>query len=181
MIHVALIRGINVGGHKQVAMADLLTLMAKLGLSNPRSLLQSGNLVFENAGRTAEQLERLLEAEIERRMAMKLDVFVRTAEEWTTIVRRNPFTAEAERDPARLIVMFLKDAPEAKDVKAVRAAISGPETIQVVGRHGYVVYPAGMGNSRLTHAVLERKLARRGTARNWNTVLKLAALTSRGG
>ncbi len=72
--------------------------------------------------------------------------------------------------------MFLKRAANAKDVKAVQAAIAGPETIRADGRHLYIVYPDGIGRSRLTNALLEKKLGIRGTARNWNTVLKIAAL-----
>jgi uncharacterized protein (DUF1697 family) len=71
--------------------------------------------------------------------------------------------------------MFLKSATNAKDVKAVQAAITGSEIVRGDGRHLYIVYPDGIGRSRLTNALLEKKLGIRGTARNWNTVLKLAA------
>jgi uncharacterized protein (DUF1697 family) len=66
--------------------------------------------------------------------------------------------------------------PKANDVKAVQAAIVGPEIVRADGRHLYIVYPVGIGKSRLTNVVIEKKLGIRGTARNWNTVLKLAAL-----
>jgi uncharacterized protein (DUF1697 family) len=91
-------------------------------------------------------------------------------------VARNPFPAEAERDPAHLTVVFLKDAPKAKAVEALAAAIRGREVIQADGRHLYAYYPDGVGRSKLTHALIESKLGTRGTARNWNTVLKLAQL-----
>ena len=72
--------------------------------------------------------------------------------------------------------MFLKAAANAKDVKAIQDAITGPEIIRGDGRHLYIVYPDGIGKSRLTNIFLEKKLGIRGTARNWNTVLKIAAL-----
>jgi uncharacterized protein (DUF1697 family) len=72
--------------------------------------------------------------------------------------------------------MFLKNPPETKDLKALEAAIVGPEILRTDGRHAYIVYPNGMGRSRLTHGLIEKKLGTRGTGRNWNTVLKLAAL-----
>ena len=75
-----------------------------------------------------------------------------------------------------LLSQLLKQAANAKDVKAVQAAIAGPEIIRAEGRHLYIVYPAGIGKSRLTNALIEKKLGIRGTARNWNTVLKIAAL-----
>ena len=175
-LHLALIRGINVGGYKQVAMADLRDLLTRLGFADARSLIQSGNLVFRSDSRTGAALERFLEAEFAKRFGVQADVFVRTAQEWNRVVARNPFSTEAERDPARLVVMFLKDAPKAKDVDALRAAVPGPEVVHADGRHAYIVYPAGIGRSRLTGALIEKKLGTRGTARNWNTVLKLGAL-----
>lgn len=175
-VHLALLRGINVGGHKQVAMADLRDLLTRLGFVDARSLLQSGNLVFRSDGRTGAHLERLLEAEVAKRFALQTDFFVRTADEWKVVVVHNPFREEAERDPGHLVVMFLKDAPDVKDVKALQAAVTGPEVVRVEGRHAYIVYPNGIGRSRLTHTLIEKKLGTRGTGRNWNTVLKLGAL-----
>jgi uncharacterized protein (DUF1697 family) len=72
--------------------------------------------------------------------------------------------------------MFLKDLPDTGSVKAVQAAITGPEVVRAEGRQLYIVYPEGIGRSRLTGTLIETKLGGRGTARNWNTVLKLAAL-----
>jgi uncharacterized protein (DUF1697 family) len=175
-VHIALIRGINVGGHKAVAMSDLRDLLAGLGFDGARSLLQSGNLVFRCSAHTDASLERLLEIEAEKRLGLHADFFIRSAKEWREVVARNPFRREAERDPGHLVLMFLKAAPNAKYVKAVQAAIVGPEIVRADGRHLYIVYPAGIGKSRLTNALIEKKLGIRGTARNWNTVLKLAAL-----
>jgi uncharacterized protein (DUF1697 family) len=175
-IHVALLRGINVGGHNQIAMSDLRDLFEALGFAGAKSLLQSGNLVFESKRRTAVELEQLLEAETAKRLDITADYLVRSADEWKTLVARNPFPEEAKRDPGHLLVMFLKAAPQAKDVQALQAAIQGPESLRSEGRHLYVVYPAGIGRSKLTNTLIEKKLGLRGTGRNWNTVLKLAAL-----
>ena len=174
--HIALLRGVNVGGRQMVAMAELRDLLTELGFANVRSLLQSGNLVFKSKARTGEKLESFLEAAVEKRLGCRTDFFVRTAEEWEEVVARNPFRAEAKQDPGHLIVEFLKQAPEAKVVAALQAAITGRETIRAVGRQAYIVYPGGVGRSRLTHVLVERKLGTRGTGRNWNTVMKLGAL-----
>ncbi|OLC67938.1 MAG: hypothetical protein AUH78_27355 [Gemmatimonadetes bacterium 13_1_40CM_4_69_8] len=176
MTYFALVRGINVGGHKQVAMADLRQLLTHLGFADARSLRQSGNLVFRSKARSGAQLERLLEAEAKKRLSLEADCFVRTAQEWKAIVAHNPFPTEAERDPGHLVVMFLKQAPARKDVAALQAAITGPEVVRAAGRHAYIIYPSGIGPSRLTNALIEKKLGTRGTGRNWNTVLKLGAL-----
>jgi uncharacterized protein (DUF1697 family) len=175
-MYVALLRGINVGGHNRVAMSDLRELLGALGFAGAKSLLQSGNLVFQSEGRTGAELERLLEVETASRLVVTADYLVRTADEWQAVVAGNPFPEEAKRDPGHLVVVFLKTAPQAEDVQALQAAIEGPESVRAEGRHLYVAYPAGIGRSKLTNTLIERKLSVRGTARNWNTVLKLAAL-----
>lgn len=177
-MNIALIRGINVGGHRKVSMADLRTWLESLGFAEVKSLLQSGNLVFRRDRRTGAQLERLLEAESAKQLALTADYFVRTAEEWKGMVSGNPFRREAVADPGHLVVMCLKDTPDHADVKALQAAITGPEIVRAGARHLYVSYPGGIGTSRLTNAVIEKKLGTRGTARNWNTVLKLDALAN---
>jgi len=176
--YLALLRGINVGGHRQVAMADLRALVAGLGFTDARTLLQSGNLIFRSDHRTTARLELLLEAETERRLGLETAYFVRSARDWDGVVARNPFRAEAARDPARLAVMFLKEVPAARNVAALRAAITGREVVRAAGRHLYIVYPDGMGRSRLTHALIEKLLGTRATGRNWNTVRKLADATA---
>jgi uncharacterized protein (DUF1697 family) len=173
--HVALLRGINMGGHKKVSMSDLRAFLARLGLKDVQSLLQSGNLVFRSNARPS-GLEHLLEAEAEKRLGLQTDFFVRTSEEWSEVIARNPFRKAAEKDPSHLVVMFLKDAPAEGSVKALQAAIAGPEIVRSYGRQAYIVYPVNIGDSRLTISVIDRMLGTRATGRNWNTVLKLGAL-----
>jgi uncharacterized protein (DUF1697 family) len=121
-------------------------------------------------------LERLLEREVNKRLALQTDFFVRNADEWTAVVSHNPFRDEARRDPAHLVVVFLKDAPDANQVNALGAAITGRERVGAHGKQAYIVYPDGIGRSRVTSGLIERKLTTRGTGRNWNTVLKIAEL-----
>jgi len=175
-IHIALLRAVNVGGSKPIIMAELRELLTALGLVGVRSLLQTGNLVFHSNAQKGIDLERLLEEEAAKRLDLHTDFFVRTSEEWKAIIVNNPFPDEAKRDAAHLVVMFLKRASSAKEVEALRAAISGPEIVSADGRQAYIAYPAGIGRSRLTNTVVEKKLRTRGTARNWNTILKLASL-----
>lgn len=92
-----------------------------------------------------------------------------------SIIARNPYRDEAERDPGHLVVMFLKSVAKAKDIKGLQLASTGPEIIRAKGRELYIVYPSGIGRSRLTNALIERKLGTRGTARNWNTLFEACA------
>ncbi len=179
-IYLALLRAVNLAGHKPVAMADLRDLLSHLRFREPRSLIQSGNLVFRSKERSTASLERLLETQAAQRLGLETDFFVRTAEEWREIVDRNPFPEEAERDPGHLVVMLLKATPSAEQVKELRAAIKDREIVRAVGRQAYIVYPDGIGRSRLTNAIIEKRFGTRGTGRNWNTVLRLGALTNEG-
>jgi uncharacterized protein (DUF1697 family) len=174
--YVALLRAVNVGGRSQVAMSDLRRLLTDLRFDDVQSLLQSGNLVFKAAAGPGTQLEAKLQTEMKKRLGLETAVFVRTAKEMDAVITGNPFPAEAKGDPSHLVVLFLKDAPKADAVEALRAGIKGPERVQAKGRHAYMVYPAGIGRSRVTNAMIETKLGIQGTGRNWNTVLKLAAL-----
>jgi len=174
---LALVRGINVGGFNRVAMADLRRLAERLGCKDVRTLLQTGNLVFRDAARDTAGLEQRFERAAAGQLGLKDPAFfVRTAEEWTALVRQNPFPDEAERDPGHLLAVLLKDAPRPAAVTALRAAIPGREQVAARGRTAYFYYPDGVGRSKLTPALIEKHLPGRGTARNWNTVLKLLEL-----
>ena len=162
-----------------VAMSDLCDLATALGFGEPRTLLQSGNLVFQSDRLKGEPLERLLEIEFKKRFGFETTFFVRTPKEWRAIVSNNPFPREATKDPSHLLVLFLKIAPARKAVDALQSAIVGPELVRAVGSQAYIVYPDGVGRSRLTNTILEKHVGR-GTGRNWNTILKIAAVLGAG-
>ena len=176
MTYVALLRAINVGAHNRIAMADLRAMCEKIELPNAKTLLVSGNLVFESRVTSSAKLEGLLEASSTKHLGVTTDYFVRSAKEWQAIIAANPFPAEAKTDPARLIMMCLRDAPSAAAVKALQSAIKGRETVRANGKQAYFIYPDGMGHSKLTITTIEKAFGTRGTARNWNTVLKLGEL-----
>ncbi|HYZ75276.1 MAG TPA: DUF1697 domain-containing protein [Chthoniobacterales bacterium] len=174
---IALLRAVNVGGIK-VSMVDLKTLLADLGFEDVRTLLNSGNAVFRSKGATGEDLEKALETEFAKRAGRQTEFFVRTAEEWKSIIDRNPMTDEARRDPGHLLVVVLKRALSNQEVESLRAAIVGPEVVEGDGKQAYIYYPAGVGQSKLTPKLIEKHLGSPGTGRNWNTVLKLGAMVS---
>lgn len=178
-VHIGLLRAVNLAGQSKVAMSDLRDLFATLGFGEVKTLLQSGNVVFESGKRVGNALEHYLESETEKRLGLKTDFLVRTATEWATIVAKNPFPEEARKDPSHLVVMFLRDAPDKQSVAALQDAITGPEVVRAEGRQAYITYPAGIGRSRLTNILIEKRLGTRSTGRNWNTVLKLGELAKR--
>jgi uncharacterized protein (DUF1697 family) len=177
-LQIALLRGINVGGKTAIAMSDLRQMFSDLGLAEAQTVLRTGNVLFRSDDRTADQLESLLERETERRLGLRTAILVRGGDEWQRVIAANPFPEEAKRDPGHLVVMPLKDEPAAAAVSALREAIPGRETVAAVGRELFIVYPDGIGRSKLTIKLIESKLGTLGTGRNWNTALKLARLAS---
>jgi uncharacterized protein (DUF1697 family) len=176
--YVALLRAVNVGG-RTVPMASVRSVGEGAGYSNVRTFLQSGNLLFEAPAQRTAGVERRLEAETRSGIGVSTDYIVRTAAEWRAAIDENPFPNEARDAPAFLHVVFLKGpAADGADAR-LREAIRGREDARVRGRAAYVVYPDGAGRSKLTLRVIERAVGQRGTARNWNTVSRIAALLPR--
>ena len=170
----ALLRAVNVGG-RSLAMAELRTMLTAMGCSDVQTILQSGNAVFVAPPKRAATIGAVIENAIHARFAVQSDVFIRSAADIASVIAANPYPREARDDPARLVVFFLAAPPAPAEVAAAEAAIVGRETLRAIGTHLYVRYPDGQGSSKLTNAVLERKLGVRGTARNWNTVLRIAS------
>jgi len=174
--YVGLLRAVNLGGATQVRMDALRTLLSRMKLEGVQTLLQSGNVVFRSRDRDSARVEGQLEARITKDLKVATQVFVRSAEEWSAIVANNPFPREAVEMPPYLQMLTLKASPPPEGWKALQAAIIGRERFRPGERCAYIVYPDGVGRSRLTSPLIEKCLGTRGTLRNWNTVTKLAAL-----
>jgi uncharacterized protein (DUF1697 family) len=171
---IALLRAINVAGRAKVGMADLRQVFAALGLADVRTVLQTGNVIFESKGRSGRKLESDLESALAETLSLQTDVLIRSAREWDAIIAANPFPGEAASDPGHLVLMPLKDEPGQDALEELRAVIKGRERVGMAGPQLYITYPDGIGRSKLTNALIEKKLGTRGTGRNWNTALKIA-------
>lgn len=174
--YIALLRAINVGGNSKLAMADLKAMLVDMAFDNPQTLLQTGNLIFQSKATSGDKLEASLEQALAERFELTTDVFVRTVDEWRHALAANPFAKEAANDPSHLLVMPLKAAPPKKAVQDLQTAIHGREKVAAVGRELFIVYPDGIGRSKLTIKMIETKLDTRGTGRNWNTAVKIMQL-----
>jgi uncharacterized protein (DUF1697 family) len=157
-------------------MADLRAAAQGAGFTGVATLLQSGNLVFDAPGVSPAQAERILEDALHVHLGAAAEVVVRTPAAWRASIEANPFPDAARSDPARLLMVALKSTPAAGAEAALLAAVTGGEQARLIGGQAYVHFPEGIASSRLTQPVIDRVLRVRGTARNWNTVLKLAAL-----
>lgn len=159
-------------------MADLQAWFEGLGFAGVRTLAVSGNVIFAGGGPAA-ALEARLERASAQGLGMAAEFHVRSAAEWDAIVAGNPFPQEIRRDPSHVLAMPLKTHPTPAAFAALRVAVPGRERVALGERTLYIYYPAGIAESKLRAALIERHLATRGTARNWNTVLKIrAALAS---
>lgn len=169
---IGLLRGVNVGGKAKISMEQLRSICVSLGLRDPQTYIQSGNVVFGAATRDIPKLADRLESSIEKQLGFRPKVILRSADDLRKIVGRSPFANRPDFNPAKLAVFFLADAPAA-DVRGKALALNvGPEELQSQGRELFIYFPDGMGRSKLP-PVLDRTLKMPATARNWNTVNKL--------
>jgi uncharacterized protein (DUF1697 family) len=184
--HVALLRGINVGGKNKVAMADLREVVAELGHDDVSTYIQSGNVLFspDRGDADTSALAAALAAAITHRLGVSAPVVVLTRDELAAAIAANPFPAEP--DPRRVHAVLLSGAPAAEAAGKIDAALErstakgAPDELAIVGRTLYLHTPDGFGNSELAAAVLRIVTSPRagvtGTARNWATMLKLLDL-----
>ena len=161
---VALLRAVNVGGRK-LAMADLRGIAEELGFDGVKTFIASGNLLFATS-RKEDEVRDLLEDALGKHMGAEVPVFVRTAAEMAGIARANPFVDEPG---SKVAAIFLHDTPPRGLIAEVRG--TADEELALGCREIYVHYPSGMGRSKLR---LPRRVV--GTARNMNTVARLAEL-----
>ena len=174
--YVALLRGINVGGKNKIAMAELKSMFASLGLEDVVTYIQSGNVVFRSASDDADALSAKIEREIAAASGVKPAVLLRTPKELATIAERNPYLAR-DADVSRLHVVFLDHAPAKRAATALDPERSPPDEFTLRGREIYLHLPNGAGRSKLTVDYFERVLGARATQRNWKTLLRLIELS----
>jgi uncharacterized protein (DUF1697 family) len=155
-------------------MPELRELLAKHGYDDPRTLVQSGNVVLSSRKRP-DTVARDLEGLIAERFGLDIPVVVRSRDELAAVIEANPLS-EAADDPKRFQVSFLSAAPEASVVEVLEAADVAPEQVAVRGREIYTWHAAGIQRSPAAKLLTDAKLGVTATARNWNTVTKLLEL-----
>ena len=170
---VALLRAVNVGGHNKIKMDELRALFEALDFWGVETYVQSGNVVFGTRERDLARLTQRIRGGIERRFGLRAEVILRTASELSEVIRRNPFVARKDIDPAKLHVVFLADSPRPGTSEKLLGIRADHEEVKVGRRELYIYYPNGAGKSKLTLALMEKTLGVFGTARNWNTTNKL--------
>ena len=171
-VHVALLRGVNVGGANKLAMSDLKAIFEGAGCSRVETIIQSGNVVFAAPSALVGDLAAIVAAEIKRRFGVETPVILRSGAEMRAILEGNPFLA-AGVDPAVLHVMCLANRPSKDEIAALDPDRSPPDEFVVRDKDIYLHLPNGVARSKLTNAYFDKALRTIGTARNWRTMTKL--------
>lgn len=176
-MHVALLRGVNLGGRNKLPMAALSAMFEAEGCTAVRTYIQSGNIVFSASEVDIGGLPERISARIEADFAISVPIVPRSAVALETVVAGNPFLARGA-DPATLHVAFLSREPEPERVDDLDPQRSPPDEFEVVGADVYLYLPAGVGRSKLTNAWFDSRLGVVSTARNWRTVLRLLEMAT---
>ncbi len=174
MTHLALLRGINVGGNNLLPMKDLARMFEDAGCRDVRTYIQSGNVIFE-APAEALGIGDKVAAAIAKRFGFRTPVILRTSQQLLKTIRENPFLP-AVADQRWLHVYFLANRASASAIAGLDPNRSAPDVFHVLGQEIYLHLPNGMGRSKLTNAYFDSKLSTTCTARNWATVLKLSEM-----
>ncbi len=172
--HIALLRGINVGGNKRIAMSDLRELMARLGYCDVKTHLASGNALLTSP-KTPEQIAQELERAIDEELCAGIKVVMVSGNDLAKVVAGNPLP-EAAQDGSRFLVLFLSGEPDKAALEGISPADFAPEQFTVGRREIYLWCPKGVQDSKLSKELGKRLPDLTVTARNWNTVTKLLEL-----
>jgi len=175
--YIAMLRGINVSGHKMIRMEALRASFGALKLTNVQTYVQSGNVIFASGDSLVAGLSDNIERRILRDFGFSVPVFLRTAKELEEIIRDNPFLKQSAIDHSKLHVTFLSDAAPRLAQEALQPLAIKPEQFRVLGRQIYLYCPNGYGRTRLSNTAIEKKLSVGATTRNWRTMNTLLAMT----
>ena len=175
-VGVSMLRGVNVVGRNQIEMAALRALYQRLGLRNPQTYIQSGNVVFATDETKLKPLAERIKSAIEEKFGFRPTAVLRSAAEMRDTIARNPFAGRAGIEPNKLIVFFLAADLSEMAREAVLKFNAGPEELHIGDHELYIYFANGQGQSKLSLAALERATKTPFTGRNWNTVTKLMAM-----
>jgi uncharacterized protein (DUF1697 family) len=170
--HIALLHSVTIGDGRRLVMAEWRAMMAAVGLENPRTLVATGNALFDSENATIAQLEQRLEAAFARSFGRQVDTIVKTAAHWTRLVTANPFPDEAERDGTRLAVRVMRKPLDRAALERLQPYATQGERLAITHGDLWVHFDKDPTRSRLVNALTTKRLGA-GTIRNWNTVRRL--------
>jgi len=176
---ISMLRGINVGGHAQIKMEALRELYASLKFYDPKTYVQSGNVIFKTSEPNQKLIAARIQQAVQRKFACRPEIILRTTAELRAVVSNNPFPGHAQREPGKLLVSFLATQPAKEAAEKLLVFADLPEELHLAGRELYIYFPNGAGQSKLPWSRLDKTLQTAGTARNWNSVTKILEIAER--
>jgi|SRR6218665_480785 len=176
--YIALLRGINVSGHKIIKMDLLRKVLSELDFENIRTYIQSGNIIFESKSTDIPKLEKQIADTIFTHFGFVVPIIMITPEELKTVIEKNPYSKENLDDATQPYVSFLSEIPKTEHLQVFKTIDFKDDQFVNIDKTLYLWYANAAGNSKLSNAIIESKLQLRSTARNWKTVLKLYELAT---
>jgi uncharacterized protein (DUF1697 family) len=176
---ISMLRGVNVGGHNKIKMETLRALYESLGLRDPLTYVQSGNVVFKTDRCDLIALAKRIEDAIERGFGFRTAVILRTSAELREVVARNPFAKRRSVEPNKLLVTFLASIPTVEAHDKVVDLKTDPEEVRLDGREVYIYFPNGMARPKISWVAIEKMLKTPGTGRNWNSVTRMLEMAEK--
>jgi uncharacterized protein (DUF1697 family) len=175
--YFAFLRGVNMTGHNSIKMTDLTALFIKMGFSDAKTYIQSGNVIFTAPDNI---LPSVLSVTIEKAILDKFNYIIpsmiRSNQELKGLFTVNPFLEEPAFDPAKMAVIFLHEIPSAEQLKKVAEVDYPPDMFRIIGRDIFIYCPNGFGKTKLYTNFFEKKMGVAGTARNWKTITTILNL-----
>ena len=173
--YIALLRGINVGGHKKTPMAELRTLLEKKGLENIKTYIQSGNVVFQTSINDKTEIEEMIKKSIHDHFGFDVPALVKTPLELQRILDACPFSEEKK---IKSYFTLLRSSPKKEDVQEASKKQYEGEEYQILGDCIYYYCAKGYGQAKFNMSLFERKLNTSATSRNYRTMMKLLEMSS---
>ena len=165
-----MLRGINVSGQKKIRMVDLKDLYESLKLTNVRTYVQSGNVVFDSSERDVSKLTKLIESKIEKTFGYPVTVFIRDTKNLKRIINSNPFIIKRNEDTSSLYVTFLYNHSSQSSLSNLDITNNDGDEFHFGEEEIFIFCPSGYGRTKLNNNFFEKKLKIPATTRNWNTV-----------
>jgi uncharacterized protein (DUF1697 family) len=175
-VYISMLRGVNVGQHNRIKMDALRALYESLKLEDSRTYVQSGNVIFRTKEKNAAKLATQIQTAIEKKLGCSPAVLLRTTAEMKKAIAANPFAARPDIVPGKLLVTFLAAEPAREAQAGLDTLKHHPEEIHLIGRELFIYFPNGAGKTKLPWSQVERFLKVTGTARNWNSVIKMGEM-----
>lgn len=175
-VMISMLRGVNVGPHNRIKMEALRAVYESLKFQDPRTYVQSGNVIFRTKEKSSPALAAKIQNAIKREFAFCPEVILRTTDQLRKVIADNPFDARRNLEPGKMLVTFLATDPDAEAQSVIRSFKEHPEELHLKGRELYIYFPNGAGKSKLPWSQVEKYLKTPGTARNWNSVTKMLAI-----